>query len=61
MVSDVIGLSGRRPDAAVCHILQGRNVRSVRALVPDSHGLERNFHDVTIVDIVGNCLKYRCP
>ena len=46
MVPDVIGLSGRRPDAAVCRILQGRDVRSVRALVPDSRGLERNFHDV---------------
>ena len=35
----------------MCHILQGRDVRSVRALVPDSRGLERNFHDVTIVDM----------
>ena len=51
MVPDVIGLSGRWPDAAVCRILQGRDVRSVRALVPDSRGLERNFHDVTIVDM----------
>ena len=51
MVPDVIGLSGRRPEAAVCRILQGRDVRNVRALVPDSRGLERNFHDVTIVDM----------
>ena len=51
MVLDVIGLSGRWPDAAMCRILQGRDVRSVRALVPDSRGLERNLHDVTIVDM----------
>ena len=51
IVPDVIGLTGRLPDAAVCRILQGRDVRSVRALVPDSRGLERNFHDVTIVDM----------
>ena len=51
MVPDVIGLSGRRPDAAVCRILQGRDVRSVCALVPDSRDLERNFHDVPIVDL----------
>ena len=51
MVPDVIGLSGRRPEAAVCRILQGRAVRSVRALVPDPRGLERNFHDVTIVNM----------
>ena len=35
----------------MCHILQGCDVRSVHALVPDSRGLERNFHDVTIVDM----------
>ena len=51
IVPDVIGLTGRRPEAAVCRILQGRDVRSVRALVPDSRGLEQNFHDVTIVDM----------
>ena len=45
-ISDVIGLTGRQPGAAVCRILQGRDVRSVRALVPDSRGLEQNFHDV---------------
>ena len=50
-VPDVIGLTGRRPGAAVCRILQGRDMWSVRALVPDSRGLERNFHDVTIVDM----------
>ena len=51
MVPDVIGLSGRRPDTAVCRILQGRDVKSVRALVPDTRSLERNCHDVTIVDM----------
>ena len=50
-VPDFIGLTGRRPGAAVCQILQGGDVRSVRALVPDSRGLERDFHDVTIVDM----------
>ena len=38
-------------EAAVCRILQERDVRSVRVLVPDYRGLERNFHDVTIVDM----------
>ena len=47
-VPDVIGLTGRRPGAAVCQIIQGRDVR---ALVPASGGLERDFHDVTIVDM----------
>ena len=50
-VVGVIGLTGRRPGAAVCRILQGRDVRSVGALVPDSRGLKQNFHDVTIVDM----------
>ena len=49
IVPDVIGLAGRRPEAAVCRILQGRDEQSV--LVPDSRGQERNFHDVTIVDM----------
>ena len=48
IVPDVIGLTGRRPESAVCRIMQGRDVR---ALVPDSRGLERNFHDMTIVDM----------
>ena len=45
------GLSGRRPEAAGCHILQGRDEQSVRVLIPDSRGLQRDFHDVTIVDM----------
>ena len=39
-IPDVIGLTGRRPGAAVCRILHGRDVQSVRALVPDSRWLE---------------------
>ena len=50
-IQDVVGLVGRRPDAAETRILQGRDVRSVRVLVPDSRGLDENFHDVTIVDM----------
>ena len=50
-VPDVIGLTGRRLGAGVSRILQGRDVRSVRAVVPDSRGLERDFHDVAIVDM----------
>ena len=48
-IPDVIGLTGRRPDAAESRILQGRDVCSVRVLVPDSRGLDQNFHDVAIV------------
>ena len=50
-IPDVIGLAGRRLGAAECRVLQGRDVHSVRVLVPDSRGLEHNFQDVTIVDI----------
>ena len=46
-----VGLFGRRKDAAVSRILQGRDSRSVRFLVPDPRGLDQNFHDVTIVDM----------
>ena len=48
MVPDVIGLTGWWSGAAVSRILQGRDVRSVHVLVPDSRGLERDFHYVTI-------------
>ena len=50
-IPDVIGLAGRRSDAAECHIPQGRDVRSVRVLVPDPRDLDHNFLDVTIVDM----------
>ena len=51
-IPDVVCLVGRRPDAAGSRILQGRDVCSIRVLVPDSRGLDQNFHDVTIVDMV---------
>ena len=50
-VVDVIGLTGHRADAVECRILQGRDIHSVRVLVPDPLGLNKNFHDVTIVDM----------
>ena len=50
-VPDVLGLSGRWPDAAVVRVLQGRDARSVRALIPYPRVLERRFHDVAIVDM----------
>ena len=50
-VQDVFGMSGRRDSATESRILQGRDARSVRVLVPDCRGLERNFHDVTVVDM----------
>ena len=42
-IPDVIGLAGRRSDAAECRILQGRDVRSVRVLVPDPVGPGSEF------------------
>ena len=53
-IPDVIGLLGRRPNAAESRILQGRDARSVRVLVLDSRGLDQHFHDVTIVDMGDN-------
>ena len=32
-------------------MLQGRDARSVRVLVPDCREVDKNFHDVTIVDM----------
>ena len=34
-VPDVLGLTGRQPEDAVVRVLQGRDERSVRALIPD--------------------------
>ena len=42
---------GRCESAVESCVLQGRDARSVRVLVPDCRGLEQNFHDVTIVDM----------
>ena len=50
-VPDVIGLVGHREGAAESRVLQGRDARSVRVLVPDCRGLDQNFHNVTIVDM----------
>ena len=50
-VPDVIGLAGRRESAVESRVLQGRDARSVRVLVPDCRGLDQNFHDVTTVDM----------
>ena len=55
-IPDVIGLVGRREGAAESRVLQGRDARSVRVLVPDCHGVDQNFHDVMIVDIY----NWRC-
>ena len=46
-----LGLCDRRIDAAVVRVMQGRDARSVRLLVPDPQILEREFHDVNIVDM----------
>ena len=48
---DKVVLFGWRKDADVSRILQRRDSRSVGFLVPDARGLDRNFHDVTIVDM----------
>ena len=48
---DKVGLFGHRKDAAASRILQGRDSRSVRFLVPDVRGVDQNFYDVTIVDM----------
>ena len=50
-VQDVFGMRGRRKGATESHILQGRDARSIRVLVPDCRCLENNFHDVTVVDM----------
>ena len=50
-VPDVFGMSGRRDSVTGCRILQGRDARSVRVLVPDCCDLEQNFHEVTVVDM----------
>ena len=43
-VPDVLDLTGRRPEAAVNRVLQGRDERSVRTLIPDPRVMERGFH-----------------
>ena len=50
-VRDVFGMCGRRKGATESRILQGRDAHSVRVLIPDCRGLEKNFHDITVVDM----------
>ena len=50
-VPDVIRLIARGKGATETCVLQGRDIRSVRVLVPDCQGVDRNFHDVAIVDM----------
>ena len=50
-VPDVLGLTGRRTEAAVVRVLYGREARRVRTLIPDPRVLERGFHDIAIVDM----------
>ena len=32
-------------------MLQGRDIHSIRVLIPNCRGVDQNFHDVTIVDM----------
>ena len=47
---DKVGLFGRRKDAAISRILAGRDSRSVRFVVPDGRVVDRDYHDVTVVE-----------
>ena len=50
-IPDVISLVSRREGAVESRVLQGRDARNVRVLIPDCRGLDQNFHDVKIVDM----------
>ena len=50
-VPDVVRMVGRHDSATESRVLQGRDARSIRVLVPDCRGLDQNFHDVTVVDM----------
>ena len=56
-ILDVVGLTGRRPDAAESRILKGRDVRSVRAMVSDSRGLDQNFFMMSRSSTWAMCLS----
>ena len=43
-IPDLIGLVGRREGAAESRVLRGRDVRSVRVLVPDCRGVDDSGH-----------------
>ena len=42
---------GRRDSVTESRVLQWRDARSIRVLIPDCRGLDQNFHDVTVVDM----------
>ena len=42
-VPDFIGLVCRRDSAVESHVLQGRDARNIRVLVPDWRGLDQNM------------------
>ena len=46
-----MGLEGRTKDATRSRILQGRDPRSIRVLIPDGRGPDQNIDDVTILDM----------
>ena len=46
-VPDVFGMIRHRDSAIESRVLQGRDARSIRVLIPDCRGLDQNFHDVT--------------
>ena len=50
-VPDVFGMVGHRDSVTESGVLQGRDARSIRVLIPDCRGLDQNFHDVTVVDM----------
>ena len=50
-VADVFGPVGRRDSVTESCVLQGREARSIRVLVPDCRGLDQNFHYLTVVDM----------
>ena len=50
-IPDVFGMVGRRDSATESRVLQGRDARSGRVLVPDCRGLDQNCHYVTVVDM----------
>ena len=50
-MSDVFGMIGRRDTSTESRILQGRDARSIRVLIPDSRGLDQNFRVVDMGDL----------
>ena len=48
---DAMGLEGRTKYATRSRILQGRDPRSIRVLIPVGQGPDQSVHDVTILDM----------